>query len=330
MSEVQIEISDAESGAEEAAQTPYGNLWVPLVVVPAAIVIVIVVVFALFGSLTGEEKSLDDNLNTVLVGGKNERDQALFGLMRQISENQRATNSGEELPWPMASDFPQKVRDAADRVDAQDHEVRLALGLLLAGLDPAGVDMLVEMLALGDAEDPDGGLRFKAIHNLGLVGDGRATDSVAAFLSSPDEGLRVVAAGALANLPGSRAREALLEALGDRSLDVRGTAAMALTLLDPPDPAAAPVLMDLTTVATYEAVRRDFPSKYTRSRDISLFRIQALGALARLGREADWAHIESLKTDPDANVVDAVLRLLEQGAQPPPAADQSPTPGEGN
>jgi len=312
MSEVQIEISDPVEGESEAGQTPYGNLWVPLVVVPAAIVIVIVVVFALFGSLTGEERSLSENLSTVMAGGKNERDQALFGLMRQVSENQRAANNGEELPWPVTADFPQRVREAADQVAKEDHEVRLALGLLLASLDPSGLDMLVDMLALGDAQDPGGSLRFKAIHNLGLVGDSRATGPVAAFLSSPDEGLRVVAAGALANLPGEDAREALREALGDASLDVRGTAAMALTLLDPPDPRAASVLMDLTRVAVYEAVRGDFPAKYTRSRDVSRFRIQALGALARLGREADWAHIETLREDPDANVVDAVLRLIDQ------------------
>ena len=39
-------------------------------------------------------------------------------------------------------------------------------------------------------------------------------------------------------------------------------------------------------------------------------RILALRALARLGRPDDWAHIESLRDDPDANVVDAVLRLM--------------------
>jgi HEAT repeat protein len=321
MSEVQIEISDPVEGEAEAGQTPYGNLWVPLVVVPAAIVIVIVVVFALFGSLTGEESRLSDNLSTVMAGGKNERDQALFGLMRQVSENQRAANDGEEMPWPMTADFPQRVRDAADQVDAEDHEVRLALGILLATLDdPSGVDMLVEMLALGDAQDPGAALRFKAIHNLGLVGDGRATGPVAAFLSSPDEGLRIVAAGALANLPGDEAREALRGALGDPSLDVRGTAAMALTLLDPPDPAAGQVLTDLTRVEIFEAVRRESPAKYTRARDVSRFRIQALGALARLGREVDWAHIETMREDADANVVDAALRLLDQrsvqGAQP--------------
>jgi len=117
MSEVQIEIADPAEGEAEADQTPYGNLWVPLVVVPAAIVIVIVVVFALFGSLTGEEKSLSENLSVVMAGGKNERDQALFGLMRQVSENQRAANDGEEPPWPMTTDFPQRVRDAADQVN---------------------------------------------------------------------------------------------------------------------------------------------------------------------------------------------------------------------
>ncbi len=310
MSEVQVEIADPAPQAESSEQKPYGNLWVPLVVVPAAIVIVIVIVFALFGSMTGEEKSLAANLETVMTGGKNERDQALFGLMRQVSENQRALNAGEKAPWPMASDFPAKVRAAAGAVDEGDHEVYLALGLLLAGMDPSGVDMLIEMLALGETEDPGGALRFKAIHNLGLVGDQRATQPVVGFLDSPDVGLRVVAAGALANLAGPEARLALKGALGDESLDVRGTAAMALTLFTPPDEAARAVLLDLTGIGIYEAVRRDHPGKYTRAQDVSRFRIQALGGLARLGGDQDWAHIASLQGDSDPNVVDAAMSLL--------------------
>ena len=77
MSETRVEIADepAETGA-----SPYQNLWVPLIVVPAGIVITIVVVMAIFGSLTGDEKTPAENLELVIHGGTNQAEQALFNL----------------------------------------------------------------------------------------------------------------------------------------------------------------------------------------------------------------------------------------------------------
>ena len=62
---------------------PYRNLWVPLVVVPALIVMVLVLVFVFFSSIVGEEASPRENLARMLEGGANERRQASFNLVRQ-------------------------------------------------------------------------------------------------------------------------------------------------------------------------------------------------------------------------------------------------------
>ena len=82
----EIQITDASAPGE----SPYRNLWVPLVIVPAGIVIAIVIVFALFGAISGDEASLSENLARVVEGGKNDRQQALFNLARQATENHQA------------------------------------------------------------------------------------------------------------------------------------------------------------------------------------------------------------------------------------------------
>ena len=88
-------------GGDGAPDTPYRNLWVPLVLVPAALVIAILLVWVLFSGISGSEATLEQNLERIVAGGRNDRDQALFNLARQVSENQRAAREGEPPPWPM-------------------------------------------------------------------------------------------------------------------------------------------------------------------------------------------------------------------------------------
>ena len=68
--------------AMPAGESPYKNLLVPLVVVPALIVMVLVLVFVLFGAVAGKEDSPRENLDRLLHGGFNERKQAAFNLVR--------------------------------------------------------------------------------------------------------------------------------------------------------------------------------------------------------------------------------------------------------
>ena len=316
MSDERIELPDssgapgahAQGSAEDA---PYRNLWVPLVVVPAGIVIAVVLVFALFGALAGQERSLAENLELVVRGGKNERDQALMNLAVQAAENHAALFEGRELPWPMEQGFPARVRAAAEEIDPDEHETRLVLGILLATLgDDAGVPLLLESAAVGDDEDPDRSLRFRAIQNLGLIGDGRATEAVIDFLDHDDEGLRTVAAWALSNLPGGEVRAALRGALGDPSLQVRGTAALSLARLDPPDLEAARVLRDLLDPSTYASEHEREPGKYGQARLVSELRVSAVRALARLRLPEDRARLAELASDPDVAVREAAQIAL--------------------
>ena len=87
-------------------------------------------------------------------------------------------------------------------------------------------------------------------------------------------------------------------------------AAFSLAKLDPPRESSAGVLRDLTATKVYEAVRAVDPTQFTSAAGVSQLRIKALESLALLGREQDWAHISSLRDDPDLNVREKVLALL--------------------
>jgi HEAT repeat protein len=310
VSETHVEIPD-DSGPPPESDSPYKNLWVPLVLVPAGIVIAIVLVFVLFGSALGEEATMSQNLQTVVDGGANERDQAAFGLVRQALENQQARAEGVELPWPLEEGFARQVSSAADQLAEDDHILRLALGILLDLLgDDAGVELLIATLALDESQDPGAKLRFYAVWNLGLIADARAAPAVLKLLDGSDEGLRNLAAGVLCNLPGEGVREGLVMALGDDSLAVRASAAASLSKLDPPDGSAARLLRDLTETSIYTAENARFPQKYRVAEEVSDHRVVALRALGRLGLAEDRALLEALTKDSDLNVADGALKVL--------------------
>ena len=93
---------ESEPGPEETqvgAPRPYSNLWVPLIIVPAAVIGVMLLVFVFFSAITGAEATPEENLRRMVQGGANERQQAAFNLVRQL----RASAEGrEEAPAPGA------------------------------------------------------------------------------------------------------------------------------------------------------------------------------------------------------------------------------------
>jgi HEAT repeat protein len=311
-----IEIADADSEAAGDGG-PYKNLWVPLVVVPAGIVFAIVAVFALFGSLGGSEKTLAENLALVVSGGKNERQQALFGLTRQVTENRAALAEGREAPWEVPVGFARDVQAAYEGLDPDEYDKMLVFGILLSSMGEArGVEVLLELLELTDDQDPEGRVRFGAVQNLGLLADmGRAealaaSAPVRALAGHEDPGLRVVAAGALGSLPGDGVQEALQGLLGDQELQVRATAGLSLSRLDPPDPAAIPLLTDMAGAEIWESAREESPGQFRRASDVQRFRVMAVEALGRYG-EVTRAALEAHKESEDLRVREAALRMLK-------------------
>jgi cytochrome b6-f complex iron-sulfur subunit len=119
--------------------------------------------------------------------------------------------------------------------------------------DSDGTRVLSELLATSDEDDPDGSIRFYALVNLGLAGDPAAVNAILPLLQHEDAGLRTAAAGALQKMHSEAAREALVRVLDDPVLDVRLTAAITLSKLEPPDERAAPVLREGLDPELYRA-----------------------------------------------------------------------------
>lgn len=304
----EIQIDDPQE--PESAETPYGSLFVPLVVVPALIVMVLVLVFVLFGAITGDELTPRENLQRMLHGGANQRDQAAFSLVRQSIEDWRAREEGREPEWGLDAGFLPDVSAAWELVDEDDYTRRYVLAILMSQLgDPEGGERLVEILEATAAEESGGEMPVLALEALASLGDDGTADVIIRFLKHPDPLLVRGAASALQNLPGEASREALRDLLGRGDLDLRGMAAISLSHLG--DPAGADVLLELLDQGSYTRERELSPERWTSGENVSHSRRLAVEALARLGRPEDEALLREIADgDDDPTVREVALRVL--------------------
>jgi HEAT repeat protein len=323
----EIEIPDPtspESAEDAPAQkiSPYRSLFVPLVVVPAMIVMVLVLVYALFGALAGSEDTPSQNLDRLLNGGFNERQQAAFNLVRQVLEERRADGQGRESDWDIDASFLPKLRSAraalGELEEPSDVPIPLVLSSLLAQLgDSEGVGQLCALTALSEKLDPQGQYRVYAAWTLGAIGKelsgpdrDRAGETLIALFDHPDPALVLVATAGLQNLPSEEATAALTGMLGSRSLEQRGTAALSLASLG--DPAGQGVLTELLALESYAGEREGAPLKWP-PKQVSESRSKALEALRRLDLAPDRVVLEGwAEDDPDPNIRAAARKLLSE------------------
>jgi HEAT repeat protein len=303
----EVVLGEAAEG-EEAS--PYGSLFVPLLVVPAMIVVVLLLVYTLVGAIAGEEASLEENLQRVMRGGANERDQAAFALVAQLAENDRALADGLEAPWEISMELRPNLVSALEVLGEDEAQLQYVISSALLHLgDPAGLEGLRGILTLGEEADPDGKLKFHALFCLGPRGDAETFEDVRPFLESDDAGLRSLAAGLMRYYAQDLAAPALSAALGDHDLAVRLNAAISLSWLG--NSAGATLLMDGAGRALYEAERQRDPQAYARADVVRANRVRALDALARLGRAEDIAFFEGVvEAEDDLEVREAAMKAL--------------------
>lgn len=316
------ELSEArDEEAAPGARSPYQNLWVPLVIVPALVVVALVLVFVFFGAIAGTEETLSENLHKVVTGGSNERTQAAFNLSRQVAENQRAQAEGRPEPWPIEEGFRDDLRRAWESVSAEDHEIRLVLAYLMTRMeDPEGLPNMLSLLELTDAEDPEGRVRFNTMANLGAIGDERAAAGLMAYLEHPDPGLRSAAAIGLQKMLTDDVRQALRGAVSDDDFDVRANAAISLSHMR--DPYCADLLKELAGAQAYELEHERDQKRYARADTVRESRLKAIDALGRLDRNEHAGFFEELAQDPGSDLLvrEAAMRML---------ADRNPEAGPG-
>jgi HEAT repeat protein len=321
-----IEIPDEPEGTPASA-SPYRNLLVPLVVVPAMIGMVLVAVFVLFSAITGKPDSPSENLATVLRGGKNERRQAAFSLVRQILEYQQAKRSGTPSEWEIGPAFLPELRNARAELgplaalQGDDVAIPFVLSSLMAQLgDPEGVQQLIEMTRLTDAVDPQGKYRVDAVFTLGAIGRELAepervatTSTLIEHLANSDPGLVLASAACLQNLPGPEAKAALVGCLADARVEIRLQAALSLVRLG--DRSGVAVLREMTGPEPYQGEREADPRKWAPQR-VSESRVKALQALRELGEPIAPDQLERWANDDADPEVRAFVRDLLASAGP--------------
>jgi len=313
----------AAASAEAGAESPYRNLLVPLVVVPALIVMVIVLIVALFSMVTGKEDSPRDNLQRVLNGGFNERKQAAFNLVQQMLSYQQELAAGKTPEWTIDATFLPDLRAARDRVQGMESPGDVPVPFLLASLlaqlgEPEGLDDLIEMTHLSDALDPQGEYRWYAVVTLSSLGPlapeperGRIVETLIGLVDSPDDVLALTAIAGLQRLPSEATVPALRGTLGSGDLARRGTAALSLATLG--EASGAEVLREMLDPAPYEAERAADPRRWPPLQ-VSNSRCKALEALGTLGLAPEGEALRRLaEEDPDPNVRRQAL-VLQKGA----------------
>jgi len=311
-----------DPGAEALPESPYRNLWVPLLVVPALIGIVLVVVFVLFGAVTGRESSAEDNLSRMISGGKNERRQASFSLVQQIVERQAALDRGEPVPHDIGPSFAHRLvgaYDACNQADADQYEQAFLYARVLLELGEAGsVERLFALAEAPDSADPEGFVRFNLLSSFGAWAERfepaqreTANALLIRFLDHPDPGLVRAAAMSLQRYPADGSRGALRGLLGSSELDLRGQAAISLSHLA--DASGEGVLREMLDPQAYALAHQAQPQKFARAADVSMSRRKALEALLRLGKPEYRSLVEQLaREESDIELREAALRALAQ------------------
>ncbi len=321
----EIEIPDDEGAPASERSSPYRNLFVPLVVVPAMIGMVFVLVWVLFGAITGEADSPAENLETVLHGGRNERRQAAFSLATQILEYQHAKHEGRATEWEIDETFLPQLRNARAQISAPQEPGELAIPFVLSSVmalvgDPEGVQQLIEMTRLSASVDPKGEFRWKAVIVLGSIGGElaeperlAAAKTLIGLLESDDAGIALAAASGLQNLPGPATIPGLKGCLGDRSVELRLQAALSLVRLG--DVSGAEVLRAMIHPEPYLAEHQMQPEKWAPQR-ISESRRKAIAALLEIREPPSRELLERwAEDDPDPSIRDLARRLLSGASQ---------------
>ncbi len=216
----------SQASPEEA---PFKKWIVPLFVIPTAIGASMILILVLFFFLSAEESTPRENLDRVLYGGRNERQQAAMELQRQV---QSMENPKAELDRSFVPDLLDAFEKSLKDPEEEPHVLALFSGLLGYLREPRAVPPLVQ--ALEDSREYEGSgmkvtVQWCAAYALAQIGSPECLEPLRKLLStSEDQGLRVVAAGGLGKIQDPQSQAALRAALRDPFRFVRWTAALGL------------------------------------------------------------------------------------------------------
>lgn len=192
-------------------------LAVQFFLIPLAVVGMVTLVYGGFRMLLSSERTPQELLSDVRVGGRERRWPAAYELSRLLS------NPETETQFPgLGTDIVQ----AFSQSDGDDPRVRRYLALAVGRLNNPPAAAVGELLAsLGD---PDTETRITVIWALAALGDSTTVSEIGQMYQSEDSGVRKMAVYALGILSPDGRDATLRTALEDSVADVQWNAAVAL------------------------------------------------------------------------------------------------------
>ena len=193
------------------------SLAVQFFLIPMVVVGLTVLIYAGFRSFLTEERSVQDDLAEIRMGGSTRRWPAAYDLSRLMADPKvRADRT-----------LAPALVQAYEASKGDDPRVRRYLTLAIGRLDPPWPPQATTDL-IQSLEEPDSEARITAIWALGSSGDPSVASRLQSLYDSPDAGIRKMVVYALGALPGEGQIVTLRAAVGDSAPDVRWNAAVAL------------------------------------------------------------------------------------------------------
>jgi hypothetical protein len=306
-------------------ELPSAGFIVQLFVIPAAVVVVVIVVWLLFGKLAGGERDALEYVRRLRLPSANWR--SAFELASLI-QNDPAVAGDPKLLGELTDLLSHELDQAADPKLKEDPKlaqyVALTLGsfLTLDAQTESGrkVDPIVPLVRALEPQY-DGTIRIAAAASLakqaarlnGTLDDPRAIKALGATAQTGSPELRQVAVYALGFFAGAEASPILRERMQtDEDRFTRYNAAVALGRRGDPD--AAPTLREMLTTADLGKVI-DSPSSTEKQNKIEAIQLEALEALRASIRGDSPRLARSLRSEVDKLTASGLVSVRNQAVE---------------
>ena len=274
-------------------------LAVQFFLIPLAVVGMVVLVYGGFRMLLSTERTPQELLSDVRVGGRERRWPAAYELSRLLSDPETET----QFPG-LGTDLVQAFSDS----DGDDPRVRRYLALALGRLNNPPTTAVVALLA--SLEDPDTETRISVIWALASLGDETTVSDIARMYRSDDSGVRKMAVYALGILSPDGRDATLRTALEDPVADVQWNAAVALARHGSGD--GMVIIRRMLDRSYVERMVTRTPTSEANIDPVSEVIVSGLQAAAALGASELRSSIEALsESDANLRVREVALKALD-------------------
>jgi len=274
-------------------------LAVQFFLIPLAVVGMVVLVYGGFRMLLSTERTPQELLSDVRVGGRERRWPAAYELSRLLSDPETET----QFPG-LGTDLVQAFSDS----DGDDPRVRRYLALALGRLNNPPTTAVVALLA--SLEDPDTETRIHVIWALASLGDETTVNDIARMYRSDDSGVRKMTVYALGILSPDGRDATLRTALEDPVADVQWNAAVALARHGSGD--GMVIIRRMLDRSYVERMVTRTPTSDANIDPVSEVIVSGLQAAAALGASELRSSIEALsESDANLRVREVALKALD-------------------